>query len=174
MVGTYTLMPTVANEAVEEAPFALHVSAGAFDPTLTSVDVPRPGQVGRHGPRVAVRDAHGNLRAGCDDEVEADLTPVLKLAGLKARSDGNGVYAVDYPPNLLPGRYDVDVRVNGAVVPSGPFTADVEPLALSDEHAQAVDEVVPGVASLLKRLLSHTTEAERSAVVAALRGLHAV
>lgn len=77
--GKYTLTPTVAGEGCKESPFELFVSPGGFDPNNTGVEFPDPNQIGRRGPRVSVKDTNGNLRAGEDDKVVADMIPLSKI-----------------------------------------------------------------------------------------------
>jgi len=166
--GQYTLTPTVNGENVKDAPFKVKVAAGGFDPNNTGVEVPNPGYTGRKGPKVSVKDKQGNLRAGFDDDVEADLTPKLKIAKLKAKSNGDGTYEVDYPPNLLPGDYDIDVRVNGQAAPRGPFKGNVQKTQLSGEHQSAAAHVGGAAGAILQKALLELTEAERSQLLAAL------
>jgi len=169
--GNYTLTPTVNGHPVVDAPFKVVVSPGGFDPSKTEVEIPKPGYAGRRGPKVAVKDNQGNLRAGCDDHVEADLTPKLKISKIKARSNGDGTYEVDYPPNLLPGDYEIDIRVNGQNAPKAPFTGAVQHNAVKPEHAAQLQSVVGADAPLFERLLLSATDAERETIVKALSNL---
>jgi filamin len=169
--GNYTLTPTVNGQAVVDAPFKVKVNPGGFDPNNTGVEIPNPGHAGRKGPKVSVKDKQGNLRAGFDDDVEADLTPKMKIPKIKAKSNGDGTYEIDYPANLLPGAYEIDIRVNNSNVPNAPFNSQVELKELTPEHSQALDETVPENKALFQRLLLNATEAERDAVVKALKAL---
>jgi len=153
---------------VKDAPFHVKVAAGGFDPNNTDVQIPKPGFAGRKGPKVTVKDKQGNPRAGFDDSVEADLTPKLKIAGIKAHSNGDGTYDVEYPPNLLPGDYEIDIRVNGQKAPKAPFTGAVQKADLSPEHKQAC-AVAGDAAGLLGRALLELSDAEREKLLAALR-----
>jgi filamin len=166
--GNYTLTPVVNGEHVKDAPFHVKVSAGGFDPNQTGVEVPNPGYTGRAGPKVSVKDKNGNLRAGFDDQVEADLTPKLKITGVKANSNGDGTYVVDYPANLLPGDYDIDVRVNGHPAPRGPFNGKVHKTAVSADHQAAASRVGGAAGAILAKALLELTEAEREQLLAAL------
>jgi len=167
--GNYTLTPTVNGKTIIDAPFKVKVTPGGFDNNNTGVEIPKPGFAGRRGPKVSVKDNQGNLRAGFDDEVEADLTPKLKISKIKARSNGDGTYEVDYPPNLLPGDYEIDIRVNGQNAPRSPFVGPVQHNPVKSEHSQALKELLPKDASLFERLLLSATDAERDQVIAALR-----
>jgi filamin len=168
--GNYTLTPIVNGKPVVDAPFQVKVGAGGFDPNATTVEIPKPGHAGRKGPKVSVKDNQGNLRAGFEDDVEADLIPKIKISGLKARNNGDGTYEVDYPPTLLPGDYDVHVRVNGKAAPGAPFNAPVQLKALSPEEESALKSSVSGEAlTVYHRLLLNATEAERATVLASLK-----
>jgi hypothetical protein len=169
--GKWLITPVVADEAVKNAPFEVYVAPGGFDPNATDVDIPKPGHAGRRGPRVSVKDNEGNLREGFDDDVEADLTPKMKIEKVKARSNGDGTYDIDYPASLLPGPYEIEIRVNGHNAPKSPFTGPVELKELSSEHSSALKNTVPLQAAVFNRLLLNATEAEREAVIAALKGL---
>eukprot|EP01128_Nolandella_sp_AFSM9_P007577 TRINITY_DN41_c0_g1_i1.p1 TRINITY_DN41_c0_g1~~TRINITY_DN41_c0_g1_i1.p1 ORF type:complete len:1432 (-),score=481.49 TRINITY_DN41_c0_g1_i1:80-4375(-) len=171
--GVYALTPLVDGEATKDAPFEVEVGSGGFDPNNTDVNFPDPNQIGRKGPRVSVKDNQGNLRAGKDDKVEADLTPLSKIPGLKGRSNGDGTYDIDYPPNLLPGDYKMEIRVNGKDAPTGPFDTGLEHNEVSEEHAAALDEILGDDADLYKRLMLSATDAERDALVASLQKLKA-
>jgi len=160
--GNYTITPTVNGEKVKKAPFQVKVAAGGFDPNATEVSIPNPGFTGRKGPKISVKDKQGNLRAGFDDDVEADLTPKMKIAKVKAKSNGDGTYEVEYPSNLLPGAYEIDVRVNGHAAPRGPFSGDVKKTPLSDAHQSRSGN------PLLAKALLELTEAEREQLLAAL------
>jgi len=170
--GKYSIAPNVAGELVKDAPFIVYVAPGGFDLSQTGVEIPKPSEAGRRGPKVSVRDNQGNLREGIDDDVEADLTPKMKIPKLKARSNGDGTYEIDYPPTLLPGGYDIDIRVNGQTAPKSPFQTDVTLKELSPEQsadlqgAVASDEV-----STFDRLLKNATEKERETVLKALKRL---
>jgi len=170
-MGKYSIEPTVAGELVKGAPFQVHVAPGGFDLSKTGVEIPKPSEAGRKGPKVSVRDTQGNLRQGFDDDVEADLTPKMKIPKVKGRSNGDGTYEVDYPPTLLPGAYDIDIRVNGQAAPKSPFQADVSLNPLSDEHSAALSQTVPAEAAVFDRLLKNATESERAAVIGALKRL---
>jgi len=102
-----------------------------------------------------VRDNHGNARAGLDDDVEADLTPKMKITKIKARNNGDGTYDVEYPSNLLPGPYEIDIRVNAKNAPKSPFQGEVKQNPVSGDHQSRA-----GHPLLAKALLS-LTEAER-------------
>jgi len=154
--GNYTITPKVNGEAVKKAPFKVKVAPGGFDLSKTGVEIPNPGFTGRRGPKITVRDNQGNPRAGCDDDVEADLTPKMKIPKVKAKSNGDGTYEVEYPSDLLPGMYEIDIRVNGQNAPKTPFSGDVKRNPLSGEHAQRAS----GNAVLVKAL-GTLTEAER-------------
>jgi len=163
--GNYTLTPLVNGEPVKDAPFHVKVGAGGFDPNNTGVEVPNPGYTGRKGPKISVKDKQGNLRAGFDDDVEADLTPKLKIAKLKAKSNGDGTYEVDYPPNLLPGDYEIDVRVNNQPAPKGPFKGNVQKTQLSGDHQARSGSVAGGI---LSKALLELSEQERETLLQAL------
>jgi len=167
--GQWLIAPTVANEGVKDSPFEVYVAPGGFDPNGTVVDIPKPGHAGRRGPKVSVKDNEGNLREGIDDEVLADLTPKIKLTGIKGKSNGDGTYDVDYPPTLLPGDYDVHIRVNGKDAPGVPFNAPVQLHPLSAEQTSAIKQSAGDAASVFQRLLLNATEAEREAVIKALQ-----
>jgi len=169
--GKWSIAPQVADEAVKDSPFEVYVAPGGFDINNTDVEIPKPGQAGRRGPKVSVKDNEGNLREGFDDDVEADLTPKLKIPKVKARSNGDGTYEIDYPANLLPGDYEMDIRVNGQNVPKSPFTGPVELKQLTPEHTQALQETVPEQASVFNRLLLNATDSEREAIINALQSL---
>jgi len=169
--GTYTITPTVNGEKVKKAPFTVKVSPGGFDLSKTGVDIPKPSEAGRKGPKVTVRDNQGNPRAGFDDKVEADLTPKIKISGLKAKNNGDGTYEVDYPANLLPGAYEIDIRVNGGTPPGAPWNAQVQHNAVRPEHHQELQELVPDSADVFSRLLLSATDTERDKILASLRGL---
>jgi len=169
--GKWLVAPTVANEAVKDSPFEVYVAPGGFDLNNTGVEIPKPGHAGRRGPKVSVKDSEGNLREGFDDDVEADLTPKMKIPKVKAKSNGDGTYDIDYPANLLPGDYEIDIRVNGQNAPKAPFTGPVQLKELTPEHSQALKETVPEQAALFNRLLLNDTEAERDAIVASLKAL---
>jgi len=160
--GNYTLTPTVNGESVKNAPFKVKVQAGGFAPENTEVQMPNPGFTGRKGPKISVKDKAGNLRAGFDDDVEADLTPKMKIPRVKAKANGDGTYEVEYPSNLLPGDYEVDVRVNGQAAPRGPFRGEVKKTPLSGEHSSRASH------PLLSKALLELTEAEREQLLAAL------
>jgi hypothetical protein len=166
--GDYTLTPTVNGEPVKDAPFHVKVVAGGFDPNQTGVEIPNPGYTGRKGPKVSVKDKAGNLRAGFDDDVEADLTPKMKISKIKAKSNGDGTYEVDYPANLLPGAYEIDVRVNGHPAPRGPFNGEVKKTAVSGEHQSKANQVAGNAGAILNKALLELTEAERDQLLAAL------
>jgi len=166
--GDYTLTPTVNGEHVKDAPFHVKVGAGGFDPNNTGVEIPNPGFTGRKGPKVSVKDKQGNLRAGFDDDVEADLTPKLKISKIKARSNGDGTYEVDYPPNLLPGDYEIEVRVNGHGAPKNPFSGKVNKTPLSGEHQSRASAAGGAAGAILARALLELTEADREALLSAL------
>jgi len=166
--GNYTLTPTVNGEPVKDAPFHVKVVAGGFDPNNTGVEVPNPGYTGRKGPKISVKDKAGNLRAGFDDDVEADLTPKLKIPKIKAKSNGDGTYDVEYPSNLLPGAYEIDVRVNGHAAPKGPFSGDVKKTAVSGEHQAKANQIAGSAGAVLAKALLELSEAEREQLLAAL------
>jgi len=165
--GEYTLTPTVNGHVIVDAPFKVRISPGGFDPNNTGVEIPKPGHAGRRGPKVSVKDTQGNLRSGFDDKVEADLTPKIKLTGIKGKSNGDGTYDIDYPPTLLPGDYEVDIRVNGHNAPGAPFKAPVQLKELSPEHKQALAGLGDAAATF-ERFLLNATEAERETVINAL------
>jgi len=160
--GNYTLTPTVNGEPVKDAPFQVKVAAGGFSVDNTDIDIPKPGYAGRRGPRVTVKDKQGNPRAGEDDKVVADLTPKLKIAGVRAKNNGDGTYDIEYPANLLPGDYEIEVTVNGQPAPSGPLTGAVLKADVSDEHQQRAGN------PLLTKALLELTEAEREELLSAL------
>lgn len=166
--GNYTLTPKVNGEQIKDAPFKVKVAAGGFDPNNTTVDVPNPGYAGRKGPKITVKDKQGNPRAGEDDDVEADLTPKMKISKLKAKNNGDGTYDIEYPSNLLPGAYDIDVRVNGKSAPKTPYSGDVKKAELSDDHKQRAQKVGGGAGDILSKALVELTEAEREKLLAAL------
>jgi len=166
--GDYTLTPTVNGENVKDAPFHVKVGAGGFDPNNTGVDIPNPGFAGRKGPKVSVKDKQGNLRAGFDDDVEADLTPKMKIPKVKAKSNGDGTYDVEYPANLLPGEYEIDIRVNGHNAPKAPFKGAVQKTAVSGDHQAKAAQAAGSAAAILNKALLELTEAEREQLLAAL------
>lgn len=88
---------------------------------------------------------------------------------ITARSNGDGTYDIDYPPNLLPGDYDIHIRVNGQDAPNVPFQANLEHNPVSDEHNAALDEVAGDSADLFKRLMLSATDAERDSLIESLR-----
>jgi len=162
--GTHQLSVVVATQfngtgEIKNAPFSVKVAAGAFDIGQTGVEIPNPGFTGRKGPKVTVKDNLGNPRAGHEDDVEADLTPKLKISKVKAKSNGDGTYDVEYPSNLLPGAYEIDIRVNGQNAPKSPFTGDVKKNPLSGEHQGRAGH------PLLAKALLELTEAEREQVL---------
>jgi len=160
--GSYVITPKVNGKPVQKAPFKVKVSPGGFDLSKTGVEVPNPGFTGRKGPKVTVRDNQGNPRAGFDDDVEADLTPKLKIPKVKAKSNGDGTYDIEYPSNLLPGAYEIDIRVNGQNAPKSPFMGDVKKTPLSGEHQGRAGN------PLLAKALLELTEAEREQLLQAL------
>jgi len=169
--GKWSIAPVVADEAVKDSPFEVYVAPGGFDNNNTVVEIPKPGHAGRRGPKVSVKDNEGNLREGFDDDVEADLTPKIKIPRVKARSNGDGTYEIDYPPNLLPGDYEIDIRVNGQNAPKSPFVGPVELKQLSPEHSQALQETVPEQAAVFNRLLLNATDSERESIIKTLQSL---
>jgi len=169
--GNYTLTPTVNGKPVVDAPFKIVATPGGFDLNNTGVEIPKPGFAGRKGPKVSVKDKQGNLRAGFDDSVEADLTPKLKINGVKAKSNGDGTYDIEYPANLLPGDYEIDIRVNGQNAPKSPFNGPVQHNPVKSEHSQALKAVVGKDAGLFERLFLSATDSERDTIIAALNGL---
>jgi len=166
--GSYTLTPVVNGEPVRDAPFHVKVVAGGFDPNNTGVEVPNPGYTGRKGPKVSVKDRQGNLRAGFEDQVEADLTPKLKVSGVKGKSNGDGTYDIEYPANLLPGAYEIDVRVNGHPAPRGPFQGNVSKTQVSAEHQATANRIAGNAGAILNKALLELTEAERAQLLAVL------
>jgi len=161
--GLYTITPKVSGAAVQKAPFKVKVSPGGFDLSKTGVEIPNPGFTGRKGPKVTVRDNQGNPRAGFDDDVEADLTPKMKIPKVKAKSNGDGTYEVEYPASLWPGAYEIDIRVNGQTAPRSPFTGAVKKKTLSGEHQSRT-----GGNGLLAKALLELTEAEREQLLQSL------
>jgi len=161
--GSYTITPKVNGEAVKKAPFKVNVAPGGFDLSKTGVEIPNPGFTGRKGPKITVRDTQGNPRSGFDDDVEADLTPKMKIPKVKAKNNGDGTYDIEYPSNLLPGAYEIDIRVNGQNAPKSPFQGDVKKTPLSSEHQTRVAGNV-----LLAKALLELTEAERDQLLQSL------
>lgn len=166
--GTYTLLPTVNGEPVKDAPFTVEVGAGDFNINNTGVEIPNPSLAGRRGPRVTVKDNNGNPRAGCGDKVDADLIPKLKVGPVTARDNGDGTFDVDYPANLLPGDYDIAIRVNGQNVPNSPYNANVGKEPINAEHQAVINKIGGSAASALSKALAEVTEAERQEILDAL------
>jgi len=160
--GNYLVTPKVNGQPVQKAPFKVKVSPGGFDLSKTGVEIPNPGFTGRKGPKITVRDTQGNPRSGLDDDVEADLTPKMKIPKVKAKNNGDGTYDIEYPSNLLPGAYEIDIRVNGQNAPKSPFQGDVKKTPLSGEHQSRAGN------ALLAKALLELTEAEREQLLGQL------
>jgi len=169
--GNYELTPTVSGVPIKSAPIHLKVKPGGTNLDNTSVDFPEVNVSGELGPIVSLRDDNQNLRSDGDDHVVAELLPKSRLPPVKAKPKGDGTYEVFYPPNAR-GKYDVTVKVNGKEAPGGPYEVDVSDNPLTEEQAQAVDQILPkNVAGTFKRLLSDADNEERKHLLEALAAL---
>jgi len=165
--GEYELTPTLDGVAIKDTPIRLIVKPGGAFLGNTTVNFPEENIAGDTGPVVEVRDEHNNLRSGGGDEVHAELMPKSKLPPVPARDNGDGTFEVDYPPNCR-GLYDVVIKVNGEEAPGGPYEVTIEENPLTEEESEQVDELLPSVANIFKRLLADATPKEREKILAAI------
>jgi len=98
--------------------------------------------------------------------VKAHLLP-LNILEVNARDNGDGTYAVDYPPDVR-GDVDVKIKVNGTYVPNGEYGAEIQDNPLTDEDQKAVTELLPSNAGIFNLLLRDVNPEDREAILAEL------
>jgi len=161
--GEYKLTPIVEGQPILDAPFSLTVTAGETNIDNTTVDFPKRHVAGLPGIHISLFDDFGNLQKRKKDKVKAHLLP-LSVLEVKARDNGDGSYAVDYPPDVR-GDVDVKIKVNGKYVPTGQFSAEVQDNPVPEETQQAVAELLPSTGSLFNVLLRDVTPEDREAIM---------
>jgi len=169
--GEYKVIPTLNGQPIKGAPFTLSVNPGDTSVDNTDISLPDIHLAGGDGPCVTLRDIFGNKKSTGGDKVVAYLKPKTRLKPVKAVDNGDGTYEISYPPHLK-GKYDVEVKVNDAVVPGGPWEVDVNDNPLDPESEQKVNELVsPDSSRLFQKLLANATEEERAQILAELAAL---
>jgi len=171
--GNYELTPTLNGHPVKGAPFKIKVKPGGTSIDNTKVDFPPQNLAGKPGPVVSLYDNQKNKRHKGGDKIVAELRPKSRLKSIPARDNGDGSYDIDYPPHLR-GKYEIEVKVNKNVAPGGPWDVDVDENPLEDEEMEQVQNLMPGVAPTMQRLLMSATEKERRKIlkeIAALKNL---
>jgi hypothetical protein len=121
------------------------------------------------GIQISLFDDFGNLQRRKGDKVRAHLLP-LNLLEVDARDNGDGTYAVDYPPDIR-GDVDVKIKVNGHYVPTGAFEAQIQENELTEDEQKEVQELLPANAALFNLLLKDVSPADRQALLAELHRL---
>jgi hypothetical protein len=164
--GEYKLTPIVEGQPILDAPFSLTVKAGETDTDNTALKFPDRHFAGFPGINVSLFDSFGNLQKRRKDKVKAHLLP-LNILEVDARDNGDGSYAVDYPPDVR-GDVDVKIKVNGKFVPTGEFSADIKDNPVPEETQHAVSELLPSSAGLFNMLLRDVTPEDREAILAEL------
>jgi len=167
--GEYKITPTVDGQAVLDAPFSLTVTAGDTNSDNTSLKFPEFHVAGLPGIQISLFDDFGNLQKRKGDKVKAHLLP-LNLLEVDARDNGDGSYAVEYPPDVR-GDVDVKIKVNGKYVPTGEFAAQVQDNPIPEEMQKDVSELLPSNATLFSSLLQDVNPADREAILAELHRL---
>jgi len=152
-----------------DAPFNLSVAPGGTNTDNTTVEFPDRHVAGTPGIKVSLHDDYGNLLKKGGDKVRAHLLPLDHLE-TDARDNGDGTYAVDYPPHIR-GDVQVKVKVNGKHAPTGPFDVVVEDNPVPDDVQQEVSELLPGNGKLFNALLRDVSPADREALLEGLRNL---
>jgi len=168
--GEYKITPTVDGHAVLDAPFSLTVSAGETNSENTKLKFPDVHVAGLPGIQISLFDDFGNLqkRKG-KDKVKAHLLP-MNILEVDARDNGDGTYAIDYPPDVR-GDVDVKIKVNGKYVPTGAFGAQVEDNPVPEPIQKEVSELLPSTGALFNHLLRDVSPADRDAIIAELQRL---
>jgi len=164
--GEYKLTPTVEGQAILDAPFSLTVTSGETDTDNTALKFPERHLAGFPGINISLFDSFGNLQKRRKDKVKAHLLP-LNILEVDARDNGDGTYAVDYPPDVR-GDVDVKIKVNGKYVPTGQFSADIKDNPVPEETQHAVNELLPETGELFNDLLRDVTPEDREAIIAEL------
>jgi hypothetical protein len=169
IAGEYKLTPTVNGEVILDAPFSLTVTAGETNSNNTKLKFPDVHIAGLPGIQISLFDDFGNLQRRKGDKVRAHLLP-LNVLEVDARDNGDGSYAVDYPPDVR-GDVDVKIKVNGHYVPTGAFEAQIQDNELSEEVQKEVKELLPTNGALFNMLLKDVSPADREALLAELQRL---
>jgi hypothetical protein len=155
---------------IADAPFHLRVWAGETDSNNTVVNVPSHVKAGDPSISVELRDNFGNKR---EDTKKDNVRAALKRTDhptVSARDNGDGTYAVDFPPNLR-GNYEVHITVNDQTPPGGPWTNQIMPNPLPASLKEELQQIAPDIREIMERVLGTTTPSERELLFADLRSL---
>jgi len=161
--GKYKLVPKVNGKSIKDAPFEIKVDPGKTSSDNTLVDLPNRAVAGKDRIGVTLRDDQCNNLEKGGDKVLAHLLPLTPLE-VNAHDNGDGTYAVDYPPGLR-GDVEVKVKVNGKYAPTGPFNVNIEKKPVNKEHKEQAKELLPQTGGILARLLKEATDTERAAIL---------
>jgi len=161
--GKYKLVPKVNGQVIKDAPFEIKVDPGITSADNTLVELPDHAVAGRDHIGVTLRDDQLNQQNKGGDNVKAYLLPLTPLE-VDARDNGDGTYAVDYPPSLR-GDVEVSVKVNGKLAPCGPYNVAVEKNPVKKEQKEHAKKLLPKTGVILGRILKEATESERQAIL---------
>jgi len=168
-IGNHTLNIKVGDQLIKGAPFNVRVDPGAVSIENTEVHFLDHARAGLSVGTVHLLDEHRNTRLTGGDQVVAVCKPISGFA-VTAHDNGDGSYAVIYPPNAR-GKYKVNVSVNGNPAPKGPWEVEVKSNEVKPEVKQQISKILPKSAATLSRLFNHTTDEERSILLAELAAL---
>jgi len=162
--GDYKIIPTLDGKPVKGAPFQITVLPGDISVDDTDIAFPEHHVAGLQGPVVTLRDEHKNAKKKGGDKISAEIRRKTRLPPVKAHTKDDGTYEIDYPASLK-GQYEASVTVNGKDAPGGPWSIDVEPTKVSEEHQQEIARIAPGATSPFLRLLNNASESEREKIL---------
>jgi len=94
----------------------------------------------------------------------------LTAREVSAKDNGDGTYAVDYPPNIR-GDVEVKVKVNGKYAPCGPFQVALEDNPVPEEVQKEVQELLPTTAAIFNSLLRDASPQDRIALLEELKAI---
>jgi len=168
--GNYELTPTLDGVPVKGAPFKLFVLPGDISIDNTAISLPDVHVAGLEGPIITLRDEHLNSKNLGGDKVVAEIKRKTRLPPVKAHTNEDGSYEIDYPASLK-GQYEAAVTLNGNDAPGGTWEIDVQPTTLTEAHQQEVERLTPQAKNPFLRLLNNASESEREKILKEIAAL---
>jgi len=161
--GNHQLHIKVGNEPIKGAPFMVRVDPGEVSIENTELTLLDHVRAGLSMGQIKLQDEHHNTLLTGGDRVVAVCKPLSRFP-VPARDNGDGSYAIQYPPNAR-GKYKVNVDINGNPAPKGPWEVEIKSNPVNPEIVQQLQKVLPKSAATLSRLFVYATEEERVALI---------
>jgi len=159
-IGNHQLILKVGDDLIKGAPFNVTVDPGEVSIENTEVTFLNHGRAGLSIAKIQLLDEHHNTRLKGGDKIEAICKPLSDIS-VAAHDNGDGSYAIHYPPNAR-GKYKVVVSINGSPAPKGPWEVEVKPNEPKPDVAHQLGNVLPKSAAILSRLFLYATNEERT------------